>query len=170
MYMPYIPTSSLETFALDFVRREFESTKLSDDLPYYFHCETVAVFTKALLPTPMPLAASVALLHDVYEDLSTDVAQALLEGLAELLGTSQAYFIDNALGVLTKTPSMSRQDYISRICEVSEEFEFVKYIKLADLTHNSLIGRFKRLETAERSLLRISKYQSEYAQIFASLR
>jgi (p)ppGpp synthase/HD superfamily hydrolase len=170
MYITYKPKNRLDDFALEFVRCEFSAKKLSDGLPYYFHCETVAVFTEALLPDYSEFAAAVALLHDVYEDLSPVVAQELFNGLESILGDRVALLLDQALVFLTKKSDMSRAEYIQNICEVPAEFEYVKYIKLADLTHNSLIGRFKNSETVEQSLLRISKYQAEYMQIFAALR
>ena len=86
-----------------------------------------------------------ALLHDVAEDSDYTIEDLAKEGFSEE--------IIEALGLLTHEKSVPYMDYIAAL----KENPIARKVKLADLAHNSDIGRLDVV--TEKDLKRLEKYQ-----------
>ena len=91
---------------------------------------------------------TVGLLHDTLED--TDIS-------VELLEKTFAPEIVDAVKAMTHDPSEDYFDYIERV----KQNDIARRVKLADLTHNMDMSRFKFV--TDRDVARYEKYKKAYA-------
>ena len=105
--------------------------------PYFSHPDTVARLVSS------EEEKIVAYLHDTIED--TDVS---LDELREIFGDRVA----DALALLTHDPDVPYFDYVRRL----KDNPLARAVKLADLTHNSMISRIPH--PTEKDYQRLKKY------------
>lgn len=92
-------------------------------------------------------AQTAALLHDVVEDTAVTLNDLRSEGFSER--------VVSAVEHLTHREGEPREDYIARIAENP----LAVTVKLADLAHNSDLGRLP--EVSEKDLQRVERYKRE---------
>lgn len=102
------------------------------------------IFVASLMDTEEEKAT--ALLHDVIEDSRFTLSDLLNRGIPEK--------VIQAVSILTKSEHMSYQQYLERV----EKNELSRKVKLADLKHNSDLGRLK--EPSQVDLERVNKYKA----------
>lgn len=101
-------------------------------------------YVASLVTTPQQKA--VALLHDVVEDTSVT-----LKGLAKVLPQQ----IVNAVEAITKNEE-DKKDYFAYLKKVKNN-ELAKVVKIADMTHNSMLSRLSN--PTEKDYQRVEKYK-----------
>lgn len=100
-----------------------------------------------------PEAKVVALLHDVVEDSDYTVEDLLAAGLPRE--------VVEAVKILTKQPSESYDEYLSKI----KMNDLARVVKIADLTHNSDLTRLSNVTFKD--LERQQKYKRAILQLSA---
>ncbi|NBK97102.1 MAG: HD domain-containing protein [Erysipelotrichia bacterium] len=93
---------------------------------------------------------AVAYLHDVVED--TDIT-------LEYLSTIFPVEIINAVDAITKRVNEPYEQYLSRV----ESNAIAKKVKIADMTHNSMIKRFSN--PSDKDYQRVDKYKKELKRL-----
>lgn len=173
MYFTDIPACLNSTIFKSFVEEAFKEIKTKDGKPYFDHCISVANLSLNLAKDYPDIhlgkLAILAICHDVIEDLPKTVALELKDLLYSVYGSNELYdLLDNYLTYRPIPLQFTRKDYIDNIANSSNIY--VKLVKLADLTHNSLLSRSKsRFTNPEKDLQSIAKYYNEYRQIYLTL-
>ncbi len=98
---------------------------------------------------------SIAVLHDVIEDTSIT--------WTDLFEAGMTHRIVNALGLLTKMPGQTYEEYKAGVLSSVDAMK----VKLGDLRHNTDIRRLKGV--SEKDIARMAKYHMFYMEIKSSL-
>lgn len=125
-------------FAYEIARRAHAVQKDKAGKPYIEHPVTVASLVHS------DKAKIAAILHDVAEDSNITV-----ESLRTLFGDE----IGDALDSLTHRKGENYEDYVKRV----STNEIAREVKIADLTHNSDLGRLPFV--TEKDVARVEKYK-----------
>lgn len=108
-------------------------------MPYIEHPEHVAAAVEG------DEAKAVAWLHDVVEDTSYSFSDLEAQGISPS--------VTDALRLLTHDKAVPYLDYVRAI----KQSPLATKVKLADLTHNSDLGRLARVTEEDRA--RVEKYR-----------
>ena len=162
---------------LDEVSFLFKDIYNKDNTSYIMHCKTVANISESLFnlyfdkekqtENMFKILAVLSICHDVYEDIPFENLNNFNSILSKIEKELSYNFSFVLIEYLThNTTYMDRLDYINNIA-FNADF-YVKLVKLADITHNSLVSRL-HVFTLTKATEKYMKYQREYSAIFKQL-
>jgi len=162
---------------LDEVSLLFKDIYSKDNTSYIMHCKTVANISESLFnlyfdkekqtENMFKILAVLSICHDVYEDIpfeNLNNFNLILDKIEKELSYNFSFVLREYLTY--NTTYMDRLDYINNIA-FNADF-YVKLVKLADITHNSLVSRL-HVFTLTKATEKYIRYQREYSAIFKHL-